>query len=396
MHTDIDVLLVEDNFSDAQMVEAIVGSSNLERPKLHHVGRFKEALVMLRKKDYDLVLLDLHLPDGQGIDLIKQLRQQTPKVPVVVITGVQDEEIAAAALREGAQDYVIKSDTFSPARLSRMGHTDLGNWLVRRIRHAIKRAELSTKVEEQNSSMPVRSVDQGTWEWDLAENLVYFSPRWQSMMGTQNQPIGNNPNDWLSRIHPEDRSRFDQTLQQYLDQQTSQFYCEHRIQHADRDYIWVLTKGVAVWNKTNVAFQIRGSQTDITVRKAQEQVSYQKREFAQTVLHSVGAGLLAVQATLHIQAGRYEEAEPFLQNALALRKSLLGKDHPDVAISLYNLAALYDNQFRFKEAESLFKQSLSLFKKTLGVEHPQTQQVQIKVNMICRLNQAMKVIKNHE
>lgn len=396
MQTDIDVLLVEDNFLDAQMVEAIVGSSNLERPKLHHVERFEEALDMLKHKNYDLVLLDLHLPDGEGIDLIKQLRRQTPRTPVVVITGIQDDRVAAAALREGAQDYVIKSDTFSPARLSRMGHTDLGNWLVRRIRHAIKRANSAAQIEQELSSTSNAVADKGTWEWDLIENRAYFSPRWQSMLGTQSDPIGHNPEDWLSRIHPEDRSRFDRALQQHLEHKTAQFYCEHRVLHADRSYIWVLTKGVATWDSDGKSRQIVGSQIDITVRKAREQVSYQKREFAQTVLHSVGAGLLAIQAKLYIQAGCYEEAEPLLQNALSLRQSLLGEDHPDVAISLYNLASLYDNQFRFKEAEKLFKASLLLFQKTLGPEHPHTHQVQVKVNMICRLNQAMKNINNNE
>ena len=400
MHTNIDVLLVEDNFSDAQMVEAIVGSSNLEQPKLHHVGRFQEALVMLKEKNYDLILLDLHLPDGEGIDLIKQLRQQIPQTPVVVITGLQDDTIAAAALKEGAQDYVAKSETFSPDRLSKMGHTDLGNWLVKRLREAIRRAEFDASYTvtsaKQNASTPQISADQGSWEWDLQENKVYFSPRWQSVLGTQHMPIGNDPEDWLCRIHPEDRPRFDQALHQYLTQKSPQFYCEHRIRHADRSYIWVLTKGTAIRDENGGAHQIVGSQTDITIRKAQEQVAFQKRELAQTVLQSVGAGLLAIQATIHIQAGRYEEAEPLLQGALALRQSLLGEDHPDVAVSLYNLAALYDNQFRFKEAETLFKKSFSLFKKTLGPEHPHTQQVQIKVNMICRLNQAMKTINNHE
>ncbi|MEL7334477.1 MAG: hybrid sensor histidine kinase/response regulator, partial [Cyanobacteria bacterium J06560_2] len=65
MSNNIEVLLIEDSFSDAKIIETIVSSSNLERPKLHHVERFQEGLVMLQSNSYDLVLLDLHLPDGE-------------------------------------------------------------------------------------------------------------------------------------------------------------------------------------------------------------------------------------------------------------------------------------------------------------------------------------------
>ncbi|MGB3672471.1 MAG: response regulator [Phormidesmis sp.] len=94
---------MEDSFSDAQMIEAIVSSSNLGRPKLHHAERFKVALRMLAEKTYDLSLLDLHLPDGEGLDLITQLKQQVLEIPVVVLTGFRGEATAVAALQKGTQ-----------------------------------------------------------------------------------------------------------------------------------------------------------------------------------------------------------------------------------------------------------------------------------------------------
>ncbi|MEM9150313.1 MAG: response regulator [Cyanobacteria bacterium P01_F01_bin.3] len=281
MSPNIEVLLVEDSFSDAQMVQAIVSSSDLAQPKLHHAGRFKEALSMLSQKAYDLVLLDLHLPDGEGLSLIKQLKQQVPETPVVILTGTHDDSLAAEALKEGAQDYVLKSDTFSPTRLEKIGHTDLGNWLVRRIQYAIKRAELARAMAEQ------QKID--------------------------------NARSFLA-----------------------------------------------------------------------------KQELASTALHKVGAGLLSIQANLFIQAGDYEAAEPLLGSALALRKSLLGQLHPEVGISLYNLASLYDNQFRFLEAENLFKEALDVFEKTLGPKNLYTCRVRARVEMICRLNQAMELAKTEQ
>lgn len=403
MSPNIEVLLVEDSFSDAKMVEAIVSSSDLAKPRLHHAGRFKEALSMLKENAYDLVLLDLHLPDGEGLGLIKQLKQEVPETPVVVLTGTQDDSLAVAAIKEGAQDYVLKSDTFSPTRLLQLGHTDLGNWLVRRIQYAVKRAELAKQVAQQQPGSPTlkpsanQANREGIWDWDIKHDSLYFSPYWQSLLGVKGS-ISDASTDsgikqWLSLIHPQDRARFNRALQDYLSRQQQQFYCEYRIRQANGDYIWALAKGEALWDAAGVAYRIAGAQIDITSRKQQEEAAYYQRELVPTTLHAVGAGLLSIQATLFMREGRYEDVEPLLQSALALRKSLLGQAHPDVGISLYNLAALYDNQFRFLEAEPLFKEALSVFETTLGMHNPHTQKIRAKVEMICRLNQAMKLAK---
>ncbi|MEL7357110.1 MAG: response regulator [Cyanobacteria bacterium J06560_6] len=389
----MEVLLIEDSVIDARLVEAIISSSDLAQPTLHHASRFAQALAMLSAQSYDLVLLDLHLPDGEGVGLIKELKQQSPEMPVVVLTGLGDEAIATAALEEGAQDYVVKSETFAPQNLSQVDPTDAGNLLVRRIQYAVKRAELIRQQRNNQTRYelaPQRNQN-SIWDWDLRRNQVYLSPQWKSAIGLYSRAINSSPDEWLSRIHPQDKPRFEKSLQDYLDKHQSQFYCEYRIRHAEGHYIWVLTEGKALWSESGVAYRIAGSQTDITARKTEEVDAYEKRELAQTALHTVGAGLLTLQARFYINEGFYEQAEPLLQCALAIHKSLLGHAHPDVAISTYNLASLYDNQFRFLEAESLFKEALAIFEETLGLKHPHTQQVSRKVHMICRLNEAMKV-----
>lgn len=387
----MEVLLIEDSASDAQMVEAVVGSSSLARPTLHRAARFSEALTMLETHRYDLALLDLHLPDGEGLELIRQLRESVPEMPVVVLAGLQDEAITTAALAEGAQDYVVKSETFSSRALSEVGLTDLGNLLVRRIQYAVKRAELIKQqaANQARDELVGQESNDGIWDWDLGRDRLYLSPRWKSAIGLYSRVIDSSPTVWLSRIHPQDRVRFTQTLQDHLAHRHLQFYCEYRIRHADGYYIWVLAQGKALWDKAGSAYRIAGSQTDITARKAEEEAAYESREQAQTALHTVGAGLLSLQARFCIDEGNYEQAEPLLQCALAIHKSLLGRTHPDVAVSLYNLASLYDNQFRFLEAEALFREALDIFEATLGAKHPHTRRVRDKVSMICRLNQCM-------
>ena len=105
MTAGIDALLIEDNLSDAQLFQELLTSSELIETTLHHAERFNEALQALEgNNNFDVVLLDLCLPDGQGVELVKQIKTLVPKVPVVVLTGIQDQNVAIAALQEGAQD----------------------------------------------------------------------------------------------------------------------------------------------------------------------------------------------------------------------------------------------------------------------------------------------------
>ena len=350
---------------------------------------------MLTQQVYDLILIDLHLPDEEGLELIRQLKQQVPETPIVVITALQGETIAVAAILEGAQNCPNKSEDLCPARLSQLDPTYARNLLVRRIHYAIKRAELvrSLKTDPTQSVQVNTETEADIWDWDLKNNQIHFSWRWQSLLGIYGNPVGCDSSEWIARIHPQDRDRLKRSLQDYLDRQAldwqQQFYCEYRIQHVGGHYIWVLTAGKALRDQFGVAYRMIGSQSDITVRKDEEAAAYQRKEAASTALYAVGAGLLSAQAMLYIHEDRYEEAEHLLQGSLKMRKALLGSDHLEIAASLYNLASLYDNQFRFQEAEALFKESLSIFQKALGLEHPHVQRVQVKLTMICRLNQAV-------
>ena len=134
MKNGIDALLIEDNLVDAQLFEALVSSAEFDQLTLHHTQRFHDALDTIADNCFDIVLLDLSLPDGCGVDLVKQLKERIPQIPIVVLTGLKDESMAVEALQEGAQDYLVKTDTFSPQRLKTLGYVDIGSLLVRALR----------------------------------------------------------------------------------------------------------------------------------------------------------------------------------------------------------------------------------------------------------------------
>ncbi len=122
----IRVLLVEDSVGDARLLCEGLHESAPEQFQVNHVRRLSEALEHLWVETYDVALLDLGLPDSHGLDTLILTRAQAPGVPIVVLTGFQDETMAIEALKNGAQDYLVKGELESKV-------------LARTLRHAMAR-----------------------------------------------------------------------------------------------------------------------------------------------------------------------------------------------------------------------------------------------------------------
>jgi DNA-binding response OmpR family regulator len=125
----IKVLLVEDNPGDARLVEIALSEPGPVMFKLDRVGLLSAALRRLEKDQFELILLDLSLPDSHGLDTVVAVRKKHQDVPIVVLTGLDNETNALEALRIGAQDYLVKG-------------TATGETLRRTIRYAIERRKI--------------------------------------------------------------------------------------------------------------------------------------------------------------------------------------------------------------------------------------------------------------
>ena len=106
--TKMKVLLVEDNADDADLLRKTLGQVASTLFDLTHVERLEEALKRVREESFDAVLLDLSLPDSQGLDTITRATLTAPSMPIVVLTGLDDENVGLEAVRKGAQDYLVK------------------------------------------------------------------------------------------------------------------------------------------------------------------------------------------------------------------------------------------------------------------------------------------------
>lgn len=106
--TNLKLLLIEDEIADADWIREILIEENFLALELKHVTRLGEALEVLAQDIFDAILLDLSLPDSQGIESLTQVKQKAPDSPIVVLTALNDQNTAIQLVRDGAQDYLVK------------------------------------------------------------------------------------------------------------------------------------------------------------------------------------------------------------------------------------------------------------------------------------------------
>lgn len=126
---EVRALLVEDDPADAEYIRELLAGEKGPALELLHADRLSKALELLEKEEFDVVLLDLGLPESHGLDTLARLGTLVHKVPVIVLTGLDDEAVATKAVKEGAQDYLPKGDLD-------------GKLLVRSMRYAVERHRL--------------------------------------------------------------------------------------------------------------------------------------------------------------------------------------------------------------------------------------------------------------
>jgi signal transduction histidine kinase len=130
----LQILLVEDNAGDARLLREMFSKERPDSFELTHLLRMSEAVTHLARGGVDIVLLDMGLPDGHGLDTVRRAHAVAPGIPLIVLTGLDDEALAAEAMKEGAQDYLIKGQIENRA-------------LPRALRHAIERHRMQTETD---------------------------------------------------------------------------------------------------------------------------------------------------------------------------------------------------------------------------------------------------------
>ena len=120
-------------------------------------------------------------------------------------------------------------------------------------------------------ALAAAAANDGLWDWSLERDEIYFSRRWKAMLGLGEDAVFNARDNWLERVHPDDRERVRLELDAHLNNHSLQFQSEHRIRHADDTYRFVANRGLAVRDTQGRPTRMVGAQADITERKVAEE-----------------------------------------------------------------------------------------------------------------------------
>ena len=127
----------------------------------------------------------------------------------------------------------------------------------------IENRDQALRESEERYALAARGSNDGLWDWKLATNEIYFSPRWSQMLGYPETQTWSDPEEWFRRIHPSDRERVRAEIAEHSNN-SSEFSAEYRIRQHGGAFVWVLTRGIAVCDAGGTPFRMAGSHTDIT------------------------------------------------------------------------------------------------------------------------------------
>jgi signal transduction histidine kinase len=153
------VLLVEDSPSDALLLRESLSETGLGEIQFSHVECWGAALACLSQNQFDVLLLDLSLPDVTGRDTFLRARAEAPHLPIVVLTGEANEELGLDAVRHGVQDYLIKGQTY-------------GRYTARAIRYAIERKQVEDALWHTEQALRESERQLREWNTDLERRVA--------------------------------------------------------------------------------------------------------------------------------------------------------------------------------------------------------------------------------
>jgi PAS domain S-box-containing protein len=286
----VNILLIEDNLAEARLLQEVLKGTVLRRFNLVHVKRLGEAIMHLQTDNFDVILLDLTLPDSYGLASLDSIIQHAPSLPIVVLTNTNDDELAVEAVRHGAQDYLVK----------RQMNQDI---LVRSLRYAIERKQAAEALREANEILELRVQERtaeletanellrreiewcqriqerlelaqkagkiGTFEWNIQSNAITWTAELEALYGLEPGSFNGRYDDWIQTLHSDDRSTTEKELWQAV-KVGQGLDTEFRIICPTGEIRWIAVKSSLFHDLTGKPMRMIGIHMDITEKKQLE------------------------------------------------------------------------------------------------------------------------------
>jgi diguanylate cyclase (GGDEF)-like protein/PAS domain S-box-containing protein len=185
-------------------------------------------------------------------------------------------QLAALARRVSAdKDYSVRAEIRSGGETGSL--VDSFNCMLSGIEsreQALNKALTSLQEIEERYALAARGANDGLWDWNLSTGNMYFSSRWNRMLGYSDSESWSGPGEWFRHIHGDDQEQVRCAIAEHCEGKTPEFVSEYRMRHKSGGYIWTLTRGVAVRDPSGTAVRMAGSQTDITEGKISDPLTH--------------------------------------------------------------------------------------------------------------------------
>jgi DNA-binding NarL/FixJ family response regulator len=248
----IKILLIEDNPGDARIIQEMLKETENIQFNVKHASRLDDGLKYVLMESFDIVLLDLCLPDSKGIDTFNIMIYNAPDLPIIVITGLKDDIFAVNAVRRGAQDYLVKGEVNS-------------NILVNSIKYAIERKRIEKELDQlaKRYHLAQKAGGIGTFDWNIQKDEILWTEELEKIYGLPEQGFGGKYENWIQLLYPEDRERVDEEIKKSIKDHTdwNDFF---RIIWPDKSIHWIKAQAMTLYNDKNQPLRMIGVNYDVT------------------------------------------------------------------------------------------------------------------------------------
>ncbi len=287
----IRALLIEDDPDDVLLLKDCLAEIGMGKIKLDTTDRLSRGLIQLSGQTYDVILLDLNLPDSRGLDTLNTTVKRYPKIPVVVMSGLADDAITIEAVRRGAQDYLVKGEVSGPL-------------LMRVIRYAIERKQVEAvlRASEARYRTLVETSPNGITLADLEGNVILCNQQAARLHGYENPEsmIGTHV---LKLVVPSDRQQAASNTGKTLNEGIVT-NAEYTMLRKDGSRFPAEFSTALIRNTAGVPTGFIGITRDISERKqaieAENRLGIIKEEFLSSVSNQLRTPLLSLMGFLDL------------------------------------------------------------------------------------------------
>ena len=282
------ILVVEDN------EDLVIGLQDL----LHHdgyavtvTGTVAEAIELVRTQRFNAILLDLGLPDGDGLEVLKEAQRLDPSLPVMIVTADISHDRTVGSLTEGAFAYLTKP--YHREELRQTLRRAIG---VKELTAKVERTECLLSQSEERLELVIQGSNDGFWDgrflssepWSSPRTPIWWSPRVKAMLGYTDEEFPDVLESWTSRLHPEDAGRVFAAVTAHIERRAP-YDVEYRLLTKTGEYGWFRARGQAIWDDAGQAVRMSGSLQCVTDRKRAEEALRRNEQLLQDVLNNTTA-----------------------------------------------------------------------------------------------------------